>query len=160
MFEKFGNFNSAEEINLTAVNLRTEGDMDSIRELAGENGIDEEIAEVFIEGELGYLCDGMSAALGKLDVECKELKPQEIMMDWVEYIRSRCSEDIQVAAAVRRKDKSLRGCITAILKWSFDHQIPVDEDIRKKAGVNQRCTMGTPGMGTVKKIITNYYLGK
>lgn len=58
MFERFGEFGSAEEINETAVNLRKEGDMENIKVLAKENGIDEENAEVFIDGELLYLCDG------------------------------------------------------------------------------------------------------
>ena len=63
MYERFGEFNSAEEINETAVNLRREGDTESIKILAKENGIDEDVAEVFIEGTLLYLCDDMTAAI-------------------------------------------------------------------------------------------------
>ncbi len=161
MFERFGEFGSAGEINETAVNLRKEGDMESIRVLAEENGIDEEIAEVFIDGDLLYLCDEMTAAIGKIDVEAGELKPEEIMLDWTEYIKARCSEDGRMAAAVRNKGKSLKGCIGALLSWSFRHQIPVDGDILKAAKVNAgKVTLGIPGIGTAKKIITDYYLGK
>lgn len=161
MFERFGEFGSAGEINETAVNLRKEGDMESIRVLAEENGIDEEIAGVFIDGDLLYLCDEMTAAIGKIDVEAAELKPEEIMLDWTEYIKARCSEDVLLAAAVRNKGKSLKGCIAALLSWSFRHQIQVDGDILKAAKVNAgKVTLGIPGIGTAKKIITDYYLGK
>ena len=39
MFEKFGEFDSCEEINELSVNLSNEGDTDSIYALAQENGI-------------------------------------------------------------------------------------------------------------------------
>ena len=161
MFDRFGEFDSAEEINETAVNLRREGDTDSIKILAKENGIDEDVAEVFIEGTLLYLCDNMTAAIGKLEIEEKDLKVKEIMADWADYIKVRCFEDENMAKAVRRKDKSLKGCIRALLTWSFKNQIPIDKDIMKAAGVTAgRCTLGIPGNGTAKKIITEYYLGK
>ena len=38
MFDKFGEFDSAEEINELAVNLRREGNKKSIYEVAKENG--------------------------------------------------------------------------------------------------------------------------
>lgn len=161
MFDRFGEFGSAGEINATAVNLRKEGDTESIMALAAENGIDAEIAEVFIFGDILYLCDDMTAAIGKIEVEGGELKPQEIMADWIEYIKARCFEDAKTAAAVRSKGKSLKGCIGALLKWSFQNQIPVDKDIIKASGTGAgKVTLGIPGMGTAKKIITEYYLGK
>lgn len=69
MFDRFGEFDSAAEINETAVNLRREGDIESLKVLAAENGIDPEILEEFAKGKQIYLCDDMVAALGKLDVE-------------------------------------------------------------------------------------------
>lgn len=161
MYERFGEFNSAEEINETAVNLRREGDTESIKILAKENGIDEDVAEAFLNGDILFLCDSMSAAIGKIDVEAADMKAKEIMADWADYIKARCFEDENMAKAVRRKDKSLKGCIGALLTWSFKNQIPVDKDIMKAAGVTAgRCTLGIPGIGTAKKIITEYYLGK
>ena len=66
-----------------------------------------------------------------------------------------------MAAAVRKKGKSLKGCIAALLKWSFGNQHPVDGKILKAAGVTaSRCTLGIPGMATARRIITEYYLGK
>ena len=158
MFERFGNFDSAAGINETAVNLRKEGDTESIMVLAKENGIDEEIAEAFIGGDILYLCDNMTAALGKIEIEKEELKPQQIMIDWVEYIKAQCFEDEQMAKAVRKTVKTLKGCIGELLKWAFKHQIPIDQDIIKAAGVSAgRVTLGMPGMGEAKKIIREYY---
>lgn len=161
MFERFGEFDSAEEINETAVNLRKEGDQESLQVLARENGIDGEVLEAFLSGELLYLCDEMAAAIGKLEVEAGAVKCAEIMEDWVEYIKAQCFERPEVARAVRRKGKSLAGCIAALLKWSFQNQIPVDKKIMKAAGVTVgRCTLGIPGMARAKKIMTDYYMGK
>ena len=160
MFDKFGEFDSCEEINELAENLFNEGDTESIKVIAAENGISEEYAEMYIAGDIPFLCDPLTAALGKIDVECADLKPKEIMEDWVEYLRGQCMEDEALAVAVRRKEKSLKGCIGALLGWSFKNQIPIDKEIIKAAGVNaSRVTLGIPGMGRAKKIIRNYYLG-
>lgn len=161
MFDRFGEFDSAAEINETAVNLRKEGDLDSLKVLAKENGIDPDVLEAFIDGSLLYICDAMSAAIGKIEVEAKELKCTEIMSDWVEYIKAQCMERPEIADRVRRKGKSLAGCVAQILKWSFKHQIPVDKEIMKAAGVTAgRCTLGIPGMETAKKLIQGYYMGR
>lgn len=159
MYDTFGEFNSAAGINETAVNLRKEGDMESIKVLAKENGIDQDIAEVFIEGDLLFLCDEMTAAIGKIDIEAAELKPVEIMEDWVNYLKARCFEDEEMAIAVRKVGKSLKGCIGKLLTWSFKNQIAVDKEILKAAGVkSSKVTLGIPGMGRAKKIMTEYYM--
>ena len=160
MWDKFGEFDSAEELNELAGNLRREGDRESLLVLARENGIDTDIAEVFLEGDLLYLCDPMTAALGKIEIEAASLKPVEIMADWVEYLRTRCFEDEGVARAVRRKGKSLKGAVGALLIWSFGHQTPVDKEVLKAAKVNAgRCTLGIPGMARAKQLMSDYYLG-
>lgn len=159
MFDTFGEFDSAKEINELAINLRKEGDRESLNLLAKENGIDSEIAEAFLDGDIDFFCDVMAAAIGKLEVEAAELKPVEIMADWVEYIKGQCLENDKLAVAIRKKGKSLKGAIAALLTWSFKHQQNVDKDILKAAGVNAgRCTLGIPGMGTAKKLITEYYM--
>ena len=59
------------------------------------------------------------------------------------------------------KRKTLKGCIAAILMWSFKNQQTVDKDIIKAAGVSaSKVTLGIPGMARAKKIITDYYMGK
>lgn len=161
MFEKFGEFNSCEELNELAENLLNEGDVESLREVAKENGIVEDIVEMYIQGDLVDLCDPLTAAIGKIEVECEDLKPKEIMEDWVEYLKCQCMDDEQLAQQVRKKGKSLKGCIGALLSWSFKNQQDIDKDIIKAAGVSAgRVTLGIPGMGRAKKIIREYYLGK
>lgn len=161
MFEKFGEMNSAAEINDLADNLLNEGDLESLEVMARENGIQMEYIMAYQEGEIPFLCDDMTAALGKIDVEEKELKPQEIMQDWTEYLKAQCMENEELARCVRQKGKSLKGMIGALLSWSFKHQQAIDKDIIKAAGVTAgRVTLGIPGMGQAKKIIRNYYTGK
>lgn len=158
MYEKFGEFDSAPEINRAAAAQRAEGDDEAILMIAEENGIDKEDALDYINGDVGELASPLMAAYGKLEVERKVLEPYEIMEDWLQYIRIRCAEDPRMALAVRRKGKSLKGCIAAILEWSMKHQRPVDKEILKAVGITYRVTLGIPGMGRVKQIITEYYL--
>lgn len=160
MYEKFGEFDSVDEINQAAEGLRNEGDTDSIRVVAKENGIPAEYADMYITGEINCLCDVETAALGKIEVEAKEIKATEIVSDWVDYIKGCIVKDEAIAAAVRKKGKSLKGCIAEILKWSLKNMYPVDKDILKAAGVNQTCKLGMPGMARVKEMIRKYYLGK
>ena len=160
MFEKFGELNSCYEINELAEYLFNEGDLESLKAMAEENGIPEEMVQMYLEGELPVLCDPLTAALGKLDVEEAELKPQQIMLDWLNYIKVQCSENEVLAHRVRQKGKSLKGCIAELLKWSFKNQQQIDKDIIKAAGVTAgRVTLGIPGMGRAKKIIREYYMG-
>lgn len=159
LFERFGELGSAKEINELAENLANEGDIESLKVMAKENGISEDYVELYLEGEIPALCDPLTAAMGKVDVEAAELKPQEIMADWVEYLRGQIVENELLARQVRKKGKTLKGCIAAILLWSFKHQVTVDKEIVKKAGVSARVTLGEPGMAKAKQIILEYYMG-
>ena len=158
MFDKFGEFDSYEEINELAENLYNEGDTDSLKVMAKENGIPEEFVEMYTQGDIPVLCDPLTAAVGKIEMEDKELKPKEIMEDWVEYLKGQCMEKEAIALAVRRKGNTLKGCIGELLKWSFKHQVTIDKEILKAAGVTaSKVTLGIPGMGQAKKIISGYY---
>lgn len=161
MFEKFGEFDSVEELNAAAEGQKEEGDMEALIGLAVENGLDQGDAEDYMDSVVDQLANPLMAALGKLKVESEHVKCTEIMEDWLDYIKSQCMDHEEVARAVRKKDKSLEGCIAEILKWSFAHQLPVDSRITSVAGVKaNRVTIGIPGMATVKKIINKYYLGR
>lgn len=159
MEKSFGEFSSAEEINRAAAAQLREGDTDAIIAIAKENGIDEEDAQDYIDGMAPELCTPIMAALGKLKIEEEELKPYGIMKDWITYIRIRCAEDGGVAAGVMKKGHTLKGCIAALLVWSWKNAREVDPDIKKQAGVPGRCSLGIPDMGTARKLITEYYLG-
>lgn len=108
MFTKFGEMNSYKEINELAENLFNEGDIKSLKEMAKENGIPEDMTEMYLQGEIPQLCEAMDAALGKIDVEVRELKPQEIMLDWVEYLRGQCMENEMLAFQVRKRARAWR----------------------------------------------------
>ncbi len=161
MFEIFGNMDSYEEINNAAEGMKNEGDTENLRKLAEENGIDEAFVELYLNGDMEKLCDVAIAAMGKIDIEAAELKPVEIMNDWTEYIKTLCSDNEEFACAVRNRKKSLVGCIGSILAWSFKAKYDVNKDIVKAAGIKTASvSMGIPGMGTAKKLIREYYLGK
>ena len=136
MFDKFGEMDSYKEINELAENLFNEGDLEGLKEMAKENGIDTDIVELYLDGVIPELCDVLSAALGKIEIECRELKPKEIMQDWVEYLKSQCMDNEIVATQVRKSGKSLKGCIGALLKWSFGNQQNIDKEILNAAVVN------------------------
>ena len=168
MFEKFGEFDSAEELNRAAEAQLKQGDEEAVRKIAEENGLDLEDAQDYIDGFLPELCNVKLAALGKLKVETNELQPAEIMADWCDYIRQRAVESTEVAAAVRRKGKNLKGCIAVLLAWSFRNAKEVEKGIVQEAAktckeINTighgRAWLGIPGMATAKKLITDYYLG-
>lgn len=162
MYEIFGEMDSAEEINTAAGGLKDEGDRENLYRLAEENGIDSAFADMYMDGVTdGLCCDAATAALGKIEVEAAELKPAEIMADWVEYVRTLCGDDEEFARAVRRKGRSLKGCIGILLGWSFKARYKIDRDIIKAAGINcASVEIGIPGMGTAKRLIREYYLGK
>lgn len=159
MFDIFGEFNSAEEINKAAAGQLEQGDLEAVKEIARENGLDPEDAEDYINGCVQELCNPLMAAFGKIKVEADELKPKELILDWISYIRKRCTESDDMAIAVRKKGKTLKGCIAKLLLWSFKNSYSVDEDIVKAAGVNASVKMGIPGMATAYTIIDEYYMG-
>ena len=160
MFEKFGEMSSYTEINELAANLLQEGDLDSLKELAKENGIPDDYVEMYLEEAIPTLCDSTSAAIGKIETECKELKLKELMLDWVEYVKGLCMENEMIAHQVRKKGKNLKGCIALLLKYSFKNQVPVDKDVIKAAGTNaSKVTFGVPDMAKAKELIRDYYLG-
>lgn len=161
MFDKFGEMNSYKEINELAENLFNEGDTESLKIMAKENGIPKDFVDMYLQGDIPELCDALTAAVGKIEVEAAELKPKEIMEDWTEYLKGQCMENEVIAYQVRKKGKSLKGCIGALLSWSFKNQQAVDKAVIKAAGVSaSRVTLGIPGMGRAKKIIRDYYMGK
>ena len=176
MFAKFGEFGSAEEINQKAEELFNSGDINGIRALASENGIPSEYAEAYCEGDLPVLCDALTAAVGKLDMEEEEIVMVGVMEDWLNYIQAQCMEDEQMAIAVRKKDRNLVDCLGKILLWSLTNQKKVDksvlasaEKLIKKQNVNLRLygmeprylqytSIGIPSMSTARQLIREYYL--
>ncbi len=156
MYEIFGEMDSVEELNATAEGLKKEGDRENLYRLAGENGIDSAFVDMYLDGAENLCCDAATAALGKIEAEAAGLKP-------VEIIKTLCGDerDDSFARAVRRRGKSLKGCIGCLLEWSFRKRYRVGSDIINAAGLGGRqVEMGIPGTGTAKRLIREYYLGK
>ena len=176
MFGKFGEFNSAEEINRKAEELFNMQDLDGIRALAAENGIPHEFAQAYCEGDLPEMCDRLTAAVGKLDMEEQEIVMVGVMEDWLSYIQAQCMESDQMAIAVRRKGRNLKDCLGKLLLWSLMNQKKVDKGVLasaekqigkqnidlKKYGIEPRwlqyTRIGIPNMSTARQLIREYYL--
>ena len=179
MFDTYGEFDSFEEINARADELMNAGVRKGITDLAKENGIPEEFAQAFIGGDIPYLCDAATAAVGKIEIERQETVLEGVLEDWISYIEAECQEDEELAMAVRSKDKSLNGCIAELILASLLNQKQVDKaimdiveerakeekiDLKKQTGIEPRwlqyTKLGFPGMGAAKKLIRKYYLGR
>lgn len=151
MFEKFGEFNSAEELNMAADGLLNEGDIESLEELAKENGIDEGDLQDYIDGYAEDLATVSSAAFGRLDIEEKEeidkiKNPMERMAVKVilTMLRGMCTEEA-VAAAVVRKGKRVTQIFKAMKSAAEKH---------KNGNVGMSCGTDRQLCG----IIRSYYL--
>ena len=64
MFEKFGEFNSAEELNNKAEELK--GNIQELKQLAEENGLEEDDVNDYIDGAITELATPLTAAMGKI----------------------------------------------------------------------------------------------
>lgn len=142
MFEKFGEFDTVEELNMAAEGLKKEGDIKSLHELAKENGIAKEDVEDYVSGELDELADEMSAAIGKLEVEKEKANEYEKII--ADYMITQAA-DTEVARAIRRKGKTVKGALAEMEKQA-----------RKKAVNGMAMITDREGYGIVKK----YYLKK
>ena len=122
MYEVFGEFDNADEINGTAAGLLAAGDHKNILVLAKENGLDKEIAQAYIDGDIPMITTPLMAAVGKLEIERKSLKltvVNDIKDDLINYLMTSCSDD-EFAKAVRKKGKSLQKCMETCEKKITD----------------------------------------
>ena len=160
MFDKFGEFDSYEEINRAAKAQLEEGDLEAIKTIAEENGLDPEDAEDFCTGAIEELTTPRLAAIGKLELEAKDLSLTGALRDWTDFIEQLCLESKEMALAVRRKGKSLKGCMAMILKTAFNAKARLDDRITKAAGLTPPLYISIPGKAQIKEIVRGYYLGE
>ena len=169
LFEKFGEFDSVEELNMTAEGLKEEGDLKNLKELAVENGLDAADAEDYAEGIVPELASPLMAAQGKIAIECKELGIAGVMADWKDIVIEECVEDKEFCAAVRKKGKNLKEYMAKLIQYSFENKIPVNEEILKNTKVrhngkiekfNGPLYIGVPNRMETRKIARQYYLGE
>ncbi len=130
MAKKFGTFKTIDELNRAAAAQKEEGDLEALRILAEENGLSMEDVEDYLDSEGSFVTPAM-AAIGKLALEEAEIRSEEIVKDWVEYIRYLCWDDSAFCEKVFSPEKTLKECVAADLKWSFEHAYEVDERKRK-----------------------------
>lgn len=166
MFEKFGEFDSAEELNRAALAQRNEGDTEAVRTLAEENGLDPEDAEEFLAGDVDFLALPFNAAVGKLTVERKELRLEGVLEDWTNDLIDMCSENKELSLAVRRKGKELAEYIARIIDEGYEHQIKVDDRIVAKTQQVKKImgghvlTIGAEDARTRRHLAVEYYCEK
>lgn len=148
MFDKFGEFDSVEELNQAAAGFVKEGDFESVYALAEENGLQKEDAEDYLDAVTEELATLPMAAQGRLDIEEKEGKdPMEKMAlaVIVLMIRGMC-EDPEMQAAVLRKGKRVKEIYKGLRDGAEKH----------KSG-NMGMSCGTDRQ--LRGIIKAYYLG-
>lgn len=169
MFERFGEFDSCEEINRKAAELLAAADTDAVRKLAEENGLDPEDAEDYIIGAENRLCSILAAALGKLDMEEADLEICGILKIWVDYIREMCTDIAGMAEAVRKKGKSLDKCMSGMIRFSYENKVKVSDKIvnitkvtnnGKEEQMRAPLYIGFPDMAAAKRVIREYYMGR
>ena len=168
MFDRFGEFDSAEELNKKADELKALGDTEGVYVLAAENGIDKEDAKDYLNGDASELATPMMAAAGKLKVESEHLGIGGILKDWKDSVMVSCVEDAQMRAAVRKKGKNLKGCIAELIKYSFENKVKVSDQIvdevkvmhnGKTVPMRKPLYLGVPDRTQTKRLIEKYYMG-
>lgn len=74
MFEKFGFMSNVDELNKAAAGQKEQGDIEALRTLAEENGIDNELVQEYIENERPFLCSEMEMAAGRISLWQEEIR--------------------------------------------------------------------------------------
>lgn len=167
MFDKFGEFDSAEEINKAAAAQFAEGDEQAIYTIAEENGIDKEDADDYMDGLISQLVTVRTAAIGKIKVEAKDLDLKGIVSDWKDILIEECMESEELSIAVRRKGKALKHCLAQLIRFAFENKVQISDKIvnvtkvthnGKEEAMRKPLYLGIPSKADTKKIIRRYYL--
>ena len=133
LFEKFGEFDGFEELNKAAAGQLEEGDIEALRVLAKENGIEADEVEDYIEGIVPELVTPMTAAIGRLRVEFetfKSLQPGEKeACIYIAKIAQTMTIDEEFAKIMTKKGKRIHD----IDKIMYDARLScgTDDDLKK-----------------------------
>ena len=164
MYEKFGEFDSCEELNRAAAAQKAEGDDEALFALAQENGLDKEDVEDYLDGIVEELATVSMAAIGKLKLEKEDLKLGGVLSDWVDELMEMCMESQELAAAVRKKGKDLAGYIAATADSGWKNRVIVDKrivsrtkEVKKIIGTHE-FAIGSPDRKTRRELARAYYL--
>ena len=149
MYEKFGEFDSVEELNKAAAGFAREGDFESVYELAKENGLEKEDADDYLDGITEELANLTMAAQGKLDLEENDKQVKDLMDKMalnviLLMLRGMCdSEEMQ--KAILKKGKRAKNILQEMR-----------ETAKKHASGNMGVSCGTDKQ--LREIIKAYYL--
>ena len=162
MFEKFGEFDSAEEINAKAAELKAQYDGTGLKDLAEENGMDPEDAEDYADGITEEFCTTFQAAFGKLKVEKEAMKLTRELEDLAEEVEANLSPI--TAAGVRKKGKSLAEYLAKIVDEGYKNSIGLPQEITNKLTVvpkqyRSQVKTGIPNKAERMRILKEYYGG-
>ena len=171
MEKKFGIFETVEELNRAAAAQKAEGDLEALIGLATENGLEKEDAEDYMDSDdpEDCLCNATMAAIGKLNMEEKDLQLKSQMKDWKDFIvqmltdypMDHAEDGDALANAVFAPDKQLLDVLAAGMKLSSKNRIKVDMRIIKAAGLPESAAyIGMCGRDDLKRIVLDYYMGE
>ena len=135
-------------------------------DLAEENGIDREDAEDYMNGYTEEFATPITAAVGKLEMEKKDLKLSGVLLDWTEELEGICAESEEFCREVRKKGKDLAGYIALTAETGYENRCVVDKRIVDKApkrkGIigNHEFSIGIPDKKTRRELAARHYLGR
>ena len=164
MFEKFGEFDSYEEINSAAEAQKAEGDTEAILALAKENGLRPDDAQAYIDGEEDELTTLTLAAWGKLDLETEKIGYKEVLKDWIEELKAAAMDNEDLAYQIRRKGTTVEQVVADWASWGVEHAAIVPKStvqlcsnkIRNLVG-NHDFSIGIPTRKKRLEIAKTYY---
>lgn len=149
LFDKYGEFGSVEELNQAAAGLREEGDIEGLKELAKENGIDAYEVEDYVEGETEELTTLITAAMGRMKVELETLDGAvgKMCAFYSVFANSVILENEEVAKGIMKKGARLKGIYDAIYAYAMKHR-------------SGNCFSGNTTDQQDKQLVMAYYTGK
>ena len=163
MYNRFGEMDSAGEMNQKAAELKMKGDKEALIALALENGLDKEDAEEYLDDEVPELATELQAAIGKLNAESKDLKLSGVLMDMVTELMDLCTTNRDLCRAVRRREKDLAGYLAEVAEAGYKsrcivHKRIVERTRQIKSIVGKHeFAIGVPDKQTRRKLALSYW---
>ena len=158
MFDKFGEFGSAEEINRAAEAQKKEGDLEAVKLLAKENGIDKEDTEDYLDGVVEELCTPLTAALGKIEVEAESLGLFGVFLSWKEVLIDEAIKDAELQRRIRSKGKNMKDAMGSVLSMESKARRTIPAEIAKAAKIPVNTPASMMTAKDQKKALLKYYM--
>ena len=157
MFEKFGEFDSAAEINRAVEAQKKEGDFEAVKLLAKENGIDPEDAQDYLDGVVTELCTPLTAAIGKIEAEAEALGLFGVFQSWKELLVDEAIRNEELPEKIRKKGKRLKDAMGRVLEAESEGRKAIPSEIAKAAGIPANTQVSVMTTKDQKGIMIKYY---